>query len=74
MNVEKPPFADPPAGVWVDGEWIYYKDKTVSTLLNCTRGGRGTKPENHSAGVRVRFGEEFVTDVRIPTYRVADTP
>jgi hypothetical protein len=65
---------DAPGMVKVEGEWIEYGDKTGGELLNLTRGSRQTAAGSHAAGTPVRFGETFVTEVRIAVYREAQEP
>lgn len=65
---------DGPSLVKIEGEWIEYRDKTTSDLVQIRRGVRNTKPASHALGTPVHFGETFTTDVRIPVYREAQEP
>ena len=58
-----------PDYVLVGKEWIGYTGKEGSTLSGCRRAARGTRAARHEVNDAVRFGETFVTDVAIPSYR-----
>lgn len=65
---------DEPGRVKIGAEWIEYRGKTMTDLLNVRRGLLGTVPAPHAAKDPVHFGESFTTDVRISAYREAQTP
>jgi hypothetical protein len=65
---------DAPGMIKVEGEWIEYGEKSGSDLGTLRRGQRNTKAVMHPVGAPVHFGETFVTEVRIPTYREAQEP
>jgi hypothetical protein len=63
-----------PGAVKLGNEWIEYGTRSSSDLGNLRRGSRGTKPQGHSPGAPVLFGETFTTEVRIPAYRESQSP
>lgn len=60
-----------PNFVKVDDEWIEYSEKSGRTLTISKRGARNTKREAHTAGALVHFGETFILNIYIPSYRNA---
>lgn len=62
---------DPPYYVKVGNEWIEYEDRSYDEIRVRRRGARGTKAQPHAQGQDVRFGDTFVTEVRLPVYRPA---
>lgn len=62
---------DPPYFVKVGSEWIEFEDRTFDEIKVRRRGARGTKAQPHAQGQDVRFGDTFVTEVRLPVYRPA---
>ena len=65
---------DPPKYVKIGKEWNLYRDLTHNEIIVQRRGVRGTKPESHSVGDRIRFGRTFTAEVYIPVYREAVNP
>ncbi|GEM_PF-1498701 len=63
--------SDPPGFVKIDSEWIEYEGRTYDEMRVRRRGSRGTKAAAHPQGSIVRFGETFVTEVRMPAFRHA---
>jgi hypothetical protein len=62
---------DPPYFVKVDAEWIEYEGRTFDEIKVRRRGVRGTRAKPHEQSAAVRFGETFVTEVRLPSFRHA---
>ncbi|MBI2901928.1 MAG: prepilin-type N-terminal cleavage/methylation domain-containing protein [Planctomycetes bacterium] len=62
---------DAPNFVKIDAEWIEYDERTYDSIRARRRGARGTKAKPHDTGAIARFGETFVTEVRIPAFRHA---
>ena len=60
--------------VRLDSEWIQVGSISGSRLIDCIRGVRGTKAQEHLKGTRVVSGTEFRRTVRIPGYRDARGP
>ena len=65
---------DGPSMVKIDGEWIEYREKTTSDLIQIRRGQRSTKAASHPLGTPVHYGETFTTEVKLPVMREAQEP
>ena len=55
--------------VKIGSEWIEFGGVDGSSLLGCTRGARGTRPQAHASGARVHHGRTVVREYSIATFR-----
>ncbi|MAJ28827.1 hypothetical protein CBD41_05380 [bacterium TMED181] len=60
--------------VRLDSEWIQVGKISGKNFVDCVRGVRGTRAQEHFRGTRVVNGTEFRKTVRIPGYRDARGP
>ena len=60
--------------VRLDSEWIQVGSISGNRLVDCIRGVRGTKAQEHLKGTRVVSGTEFRRTIRVPGYRDARGP
>ncbi|OUU25244.1 MAG: hypothetical protein CBC13_02370 [Planctomycetia bacterium TMED53] len=60
--------------VRIDSEWIQVGGISGNRLIDCVRGVRGTRAQEHLRGTSVVTGTEFRRTVRIPGYRDSRGP
>jgi len=60
--------------IYVDGEWMAFKNRRADAFEISSRGARGTKAKTHKAGALIRTGRTFRKVVYIPGWREDFTP
>jgi hypothetical protein len=53
----------------VGDEWIQWSARDARGFIAERRGARGTRPQAHEAGTRVRAGATLVREYEIPSFR-----